>query len=797
MSGHTTPPEECIGTRYTVESLLRGDEPGKRACADTRDLIQLVHYLPEGSGVRLVLHSAGDSRRVHAFMETFGSGADALSAADLAYACSLSLTMDAGRPGRLSDGPRQIASAYELVPVQPAPFFEREVDEPDPAVELLGATRGAGRTVPTQPVPALDSAGALLGALSRAAADTWAVTTLASPSPLDQRLALDELDAVAGGRLRAASAGAIVCARTIVASARPVSPAVLAGLAKRSNELQAVPIDPAQAYALWSAPAREVQGHAMIEGHAVALTRVPAAGTGRGLGIPSRRPEPERRSLDPLLPDPVVPVRLGTAVDVAGGRVDVILDAQDARRHIAVEGKTGSGKSAFLKNVCVSWLDTSYPLIVLDPHGDVAQAVAAHSAERRGRTTWYVRHGDTDHPIGLNVIGGGDAETRERNVDALLDHMQQVIDPRSEGMFGERAKRTFWLVAEAASHVYGGRLTVQIVQTLLLEQRHVRQLADRVEAVAPAAAKRVRAELGNLADKEWSELVSWYQSRFQMWQKTRALREITGTGIDAIDMSAVLDGQADLVVDLASPQLGDTVAGILGGIYLRKVRDTMGRRSDRDVPVLLVFDEAQRFRDEAPDRLLAEGRKYGLSLVIATQSIEDLAPRLARAVEANVGSFVSLRTGLNGAGAASARLGGWPAGDLIRLPDLTAAASLSSRGIPIDPFTLHVDYYERLEASGWTTDRLAATAGSVAARTLQELWLPHAGASVPSDDDVIAALRPPIAAPSRGVPRPGKPWPELWPEEQGPLDAAPDVSSALDTWYASRSAVHLHTVEGR
>ncbi|MDL9978650.1 ribosomal protein L7/L12 [Microbacterium sp. ASV49] len=760
-------------TRYDVDALLRGDDPGKRSCTDSRDLVHLVRYLPEGSGVRIVLHSAGGSGRVTAWLESFGTGASALTAPDLRYACALSLVLNAGRTVPVSDWPSGVVSAFELERIQMAPMFTTTTEDnafpPDWVIEA----KSVDQVTFAQPVPAPDSGAELLGALSRATHDIWVVTTLVAPSVLDQRLVLDELDAVISRGVRAAYAGAIVCARTIVASTGPVSPAVLSGLAKRSTEVEAVPIDPREARTLWIDPTRAVQGHAVAEGHAVALTRVPAAGSGKGLGIPSRVPSPDARPLDPLMPEPAVPIRLGVAVDIGGDVVEVQPDAQDARRHYFVEGKSGSGKSAFLKNMAISWLDTPYPLLCLDPHGDLAHAIAAHSADRIDRPTLYVRHGDTEHPIGLNVIAGANADTRSQNVDALLDHMQQVLDPRREGMFGDRAKRTFWLVAEAASHVYGDRLTVQVVQTLLLKQQHIRDLADRIQRVAPDIALRLRSELVNLHEKEWSELISWYQSRFQMWQRTQALRKITGTGVDAIDMLAVLDGHTNLVVDLASPQLGDPVAGILGGIYLRKLREAMGCRKDRDVPVLVLFDEAHIFQDEAPDRLLAEGRKYGLSLVIATQSIDNLTPRLARAIEANVGSYISLRTGLNGASTASARLGGWPANDLTRLPDLTAAASLSSRGIPTDPFTLHVDYYKRLEADGWTPERLADAAEAVAQHTLQKLWLPHADMTVPTDDEVISKLQ-----------RPSAPRPNTWTTH--PAEPRADVSRRLDAWFEAR-----------
>lgn len=737
MKPARTSTELASVVRYRVDALLRGSDPGQRSRTDTRDLVHLVRYMATGSGIRIVYHTTGVSARVDVWLDVFGQGASALTWEDLEYACALSLAL---KPREVTLPPawdESIAHAFELERIKTSPLFTPSQEDLATQPEWLTESKTSESMAFAQPTPSLDAAGELLRALSRSDKETWVVTTLMSADALDQGLLLDEIHAVIGRGSRAEYSGAVVCARTIVASASPISPAILAGLAKRSPELEAVAISPKEAIGVWNDPAHALAGHAVAESHAIALARVPAAGNGKGLGISSRLPSATIRALDPALPKPRKPIRLGVATDIAGSTVDVALDAQDFRRHMFVEGKSGAGKSALLKNIAISWLETGYPLVVLDPHGDVAQAVAGHCALYTDRDTHYIRHWDDEHPIGLNPLAADSRETLSRNVDALLEHMQQVIDPTREGYFGERAKRMFWLAAEAGSQLFGRQVTIQIVQTLLLKQDYVAKLARAVRPLNGDLADRLVSEFVELPRHEWAELVSWYQSRFQMWQRTPALQRATGLGIDAVDMDAVLNGGVNLVVDLASPELGDPVAGLLGGIYLRKLRDAMGRRINRDTPVLIVFDEAHMFRDEAPDRLLAEGRKFGMALVIASQSADNLTPQLARAIEANVGSFISLRTGLNAAPAASLRLGGWPANELTRLPDLTAATSLSSNGVPTDAFTLTVDYYSKLDADGWTADSLATAAESVAQSTLQQLWYPHREMRLLTDSEVL------------------------------------------------------------
>lgn len=71
------------------------------------------------------------------------------------------------------------------------------------------------------------------------------------------------------------------------------------------------------------------------------------------------------------------------------------------------------------------------------------------------------------------------------------------------------------------------------------------------------------------------------------------------------------------------------------------------------------------------------------------------------------------------------RLGGWPVDELVRLPDRTAAASISRAGVQHDPFLLRV-------ARG--TDDAADLRAVVTT-------------SAPSDRDVVRALMPPSDEP--------------------------------------------------
>jgi DNA helicase HerA-like ATPase len=110
--------------------------------------------------------------------------------------------------------------------------------------------------------------------------------------------------------------------------------------------------------------------------------------------------------------------------------------------------------------------------------------------------------------------------------------------------------------------------------------------------------------------------------------------------------------------------------------------------------VSAFIDEAHRFPVAALERIIQEGRKFKLSLVLATQSLATLEPSLADAAT-GVGVKVAFRQSNDSASRLAGFLDLSPL-DLIDLPDLTAYIKVI--GAPTCAFT--ADMYEDLDPAG-------------------------------------------------------------------------------------------------
>src|SRR5713226_4474366 len=90
-----------------------------------------------------------------------------------------------------------------------------------------------------------------------------------------------------------------------------------------------------------------------------------------------------------------------------GARIsgDVVMLAPDARRrHLYIVGQTGTGKSTLLLNLISQDLAAGAGLALLDPHGDLAEAVLQHVPRDRTNRFVYVNPADIERPIGFNPL---------------------------------------------------------------------------------------------------------------------------------------------------------------------------------------------------------------------------------------------------------------------------------------------------------------------------------------------------------------------------------------------------------
>ena len=183
-------------------------------------------------------------------------------------------------------------------------------------------------------------------------------------------------------------------------------------------------------------------------------------------------------------------------------------------------------------------------------------------------------------------------------------------------------------------------------------------------------------------------------SKFENFIFFPPLRRIFGQVRSTIDFRKVMDEGKILLVNLAKGDLTETNARFLGMILLAKLQAAAMSRSDtaRDNrrPFHVYVDEFGAIATRFFVSLLSEGRKFGISLVLANQFINQINDENIRdAIFGNVGTIVAFRTGHDDAVRLTHEFYPGPAPrDLVHLPNWRAYVRAVVRGQRVPAFVL-------------------------------------------------------------------------------------------------------------
>ena len=104
----------------------------------------------------------------------------------------------------------------------------------------------------------------------------------------------------------------------------------------------------------------------------------------------------------------------------------VALDAEERRRHLYIIGQTGTGKSTLILNLIQQDLVAGEGLALLDPHGDLAEAVLAHVPKARTNDLVYINPADVERPVGFNPLSHVTHDLKPIVADGVVSAFRHV-----------------------------------------------------------------------------------------------------------------------------------------------------------------------------------------------------------------------------------------------------------------------------------------------------------------------------------------------------------------------------------
>lgn len=304
-------------------------------------------------------------------------------------------------------------------------------------------------------------------------------------------------------------------------------------------------------------------------------------------------------------------------------------------------GKTGMGKSTILENMIIDDIRTGKGVMVVDPHGDLAEKIVEYIPQNRVNDVIYFNPADIDYPIAFNVVEQVEPHLRHLVASGLIGVFQKLW----ADSWGPRLE---YILRNAILAIldYPGS-TLLAVTRMLSDKNFRKKVIEKIQD--PVVKSFWVNEFAGYANNFASEAVSPIQNKVGQFLSSSLIRNIVGQVKSSIDLRDVMDSGKILIMNLSKGRIGEDNSALLGAMMITKVQlSAMSRvnilEKDRK-DFYLYIDEFQNFTTDSFANILSEARKYRLNLIMAHQYIEQLGEKVKPAVFGNVGTLIVFRVG--------------------------------------------------------------------------------------------------------------------------------------------------------
>ncbi|MBF8250229.1 MAG: hypothetical protein HW400_830 [Candidatus Levybacteria bacterium] len=327
----------------------------------------------------------------------------------------------------------------------------------------------------------------------------------------------------------------------------------------------------------------------------------------------------------------------------------VYMDIDDRRRHMYIIGKTGTGKSEFLKDMIMQDIRGGQGLAVIDPHGDLIDDILPMIPAKRAEDVILFDPSDTTRPMGFNMLEAETEEQKHYVVSSIIGLMYKLFDPNKTGIIGPRFEHAIRNAMLTVMYEKGATF-VEVVR-VLTDANYVQELLPIV--TDPIIKRYWTDQIAQTSDFHKSEVLDYIVSKFGRFVTNKMIRNIIGQSDSAFNFRKVMDEKKILLINLAKGKIGEENSQFLGLILVPKIlvaamsRQDMAK--DQRCDFFLYVDEFQNFATPDFAQILSEARKYKLNLIVANQFIGQMDEDVKNAIFGNVGTVVAFRVGVNDA----------------------------------------------------------------------------------------------------------------------------------------------------
>jgi hypothetical protein len=352
-------------------------------------------------------------------------------------------------------------------------------------------------------------------------------------------------------------------------------------------------------------------------------------------------------------------VIFGTSTDEVGNQWQIGIPLEDLTTHAFMIGTTGSGKSTSLKNLAIQTFALGASTAILEPHGDLCLDILGAVPNNALSKLIYLSI-DSNQPPSIPLMTFGLGGGIDVGVDAVMGVLRMAEPSAWEQatQMREVLRHTIRVILDAqgwnASIIALDRFLTPGQDTFreaILSQTSEENFKSRDYCetnIIPALAN----------DKGFSSLLNSIkagQRRMEIFVNDRRLRRTLAVPPlgPRIDLREMLTGGRMVLVPVNKAEIGSRAAPLVSMLFMQMVQSAfLGRvdRSNRQQAVIIIDEFAAmaggknngKVVAQITETLLAEARKFGASLFLATQSAAQLPPDVRTEIQINTNHKIIL-----------------------------------------------------------------------------------------------------------------------------------------------------------
>lgn len=376
----------------------------------------------------------------------------------------------------------------------------------------------------------------------------------------------------------------------------------------------------------------------------------------------------------------------------------VRVPVQDRLRHMYIVGQTGTGKSTILENLLLQDIHAGRGLCLIDPHGELVEAVLHQYPLERKEDLILIDLPDNDYPFALNLLKWETPEERDRIIDDLYRAIDRMYDLRETGgpIFEKHFRGMLRLLMGEGKHDFIPTLLELPVLYARKDFRNFcrKKIDDEEVHLFLLEVEKVHGECAI------ENLSIYITSKISRFSQDSRLRRIFGQEGLSIDFPAAIDQGKMVLINLGRGIFGESVSALVASQIVGRFKAAaMGRNKvppEKRHDFYLYVDEFQNLAHENFADLLSEARKYRMGLILANQYTEQLRQEwvgrrdgMLSSILGNVGMILAFRLGVEDSKRlAEVFLPTFSAHDLMELPNWEGYMKVHSGGQNIPPFNL-------------------------------------------------------------------------------------------------------------